>query len=56
MGKKLVFLDDGFFDIKFTYFYFCGILGYKKRVVRYKPVPPDPDMHNAMCSAKVINI
>ena len=33
-----------------------GILGYKKRVVRYKPVPPDPDMHNAMCSAKVINI
>lgn len=31
-------------------------LGYKKRMVRYKPVPPDPDMHNAMCSAKVINI
>ena len=21
-------------------------------MVRYKPVPPDPDMHNAMCSAK----
>ena len=33
-----------------------GILGYKKRVVRYKPIPPDPDMHNAMCGAKVINI
>ena len=28
----------------------------KKRVVRYKPVPPDPDMHNAICGAKVINI
>ncbi len=28
----------------------------KKRVVQYKPVPPDPDMHNAMCGAKVINI
>lgn len=28
----------------------------KKRVVRYKPVPPDPDMHNAMCGAKVINV
>lgn len=28
----------------------------KKRVVRYKPVPPDPDMHNAMCSAKVIHV
>lgn len=24
MGNKLVFLDDGFFDIKFTYFYFWG--------------------------------
>ena len=31
-------------------------MGIKKRVVRYKPVPPDPDMHNAMCGAKVINI
>ena len=28
----------------------------KKRVVWYKPVPPDPDMHNAMCGAKVIHI
>lgn len=45
MGNKLVFLDDGFFDIKFTYFYFWGILGYKKRVVRYKLVPPDPPDH-----------
>ena len=31
-------------------------LWYKKRVVRYKPVPPDPDMHNAMCGAKVIHV
>ncbi len=28
----------------------------KKRVVRYKPVPPDPDMHIAMCGAKIINV
>lgn len=28
----------------------------KKRVLRYKPVPPDPDMHNAMCGAKVIHV
>ena len=38
------------------YNYNGSILGIKKRMVRYKPVPPDPDMHNAMCSAKVINI